>query len=270
MIVSGFSHHITEEDYTYLSGYLKARELRFLKPVDFTSMSRFMTLGELFDFLPKFGYAVKNIEMDPVFFEKSLWNMFEEDLKNLSSLEPEPYLNPYLDSFRKVLFWKSDELIFTKFLDISKNGTDLTRNISMLVIDRFNFFEKLRSFHDKTSQWNFISGGHFTKDNIDQLFDSSFQSIDLGASYGVWRPFIDKESPVVDFNFDFTIRLESFWRSMLQQSYQHAYYQTYGLDYTISYFLRWILEIEAITKVYFTLRFGLNFDLREELYLHVR
>jgi vacuolar-type H+-ATPase subunit C/Vma6 len=270
MNLTSFSHRVAEEDYTYLSGFLKARELRFLKPNDYVTMSRLMTLEDFFEFLPKFGYSVKSIEMDPVVFEKKLWKVFEDDLTSLSSLEPEPCLNPYLDSFRKILFWKSDEVVFTRFLSISKNGTDLTRYISMLVIDRFNFFEKLRSNHDKNSKWIFIDGGHFTKSNLDQLIDSSFQTLDLGTSYGAWRTFIDKESPVKQFDFEFTIRFETFWRSILQQSYQQAYYQTYGLDYTISYFLKWILEIEAILKVYFTLRFGLNFDLREELYLHVR
>jgi hypothetical protein len=270
MNLKEFSHHLPEEDYTYLSGFLKAREMRFLKTADFITMSRFMTLRELFDFLPKFGYSIHSIELDPVVFENYLWKSFDEELTGLVRTEPEPFLSGYLKSLRKIIFWKAEKTDFPNFLTLSKQGTDFTVYISSLLIDRFNFFEKIRSIHDQASDWHFESEGHFTKEIINQLFDSSFQSIDIGVSYGSWKHFIDKESPVKDFDFSFTSRLDLYWKATLEQTYQSVYYQTYGLDYCISFFLKWILEIEAITKVYFTLRFSLHYDLREELYLHVR
>jgi hypothetical protein len=124
--------------------------------------------------------------------------------------------------------------------------------------------------HDQSADWLYQPEGNLSKETINQLFDSSFLSIELGTSYDAWKTFIEKESPVEKFDFNFTTRLDSFWKLALFKSYQESYYKIYGLDYCISYFLKWILEIEAITKVYFTLRFSLHFDLREELYLHVR
>lgn len=266
----GIAHRVAEEDYTYLSGFLKAREIRFLKASDFVTLSRLMTLQELIDILPKFGYRITHNGQDPVVFERLLWKNFEDELNSMDRLEPEPFLVPYLDAFHKILFWKSDDQVFSNFISLSKNGTDLTIELASLVVDRFNFFEKVRSIHDQSTHWHFEEEGHFSKETIDQLFDSSFQSRDLSLTYQSWKQFIDKESPVKEFDFDFTTRLDTYWKSIVEKSLQLASYQTYGLDYCISYFVKWILEMEAITKVYFTLRFGLHFDLREELYLHVR
>jgi hypothetical protein len=270
MKLHGFAHRAVEEDYAYLSGFLKAREVRFLKAADYTTLSRLMTLQELIDILPKFGYRVSNHGQDPVVFEGSLWKNFLEELSSMDRLEPEPFLVPYLDAFRKILFWKSDDQVFSSFITLSKNGTDLTKELARLVVDRFNFFEKIRALHDKSTDWHFEKEGHFSQETIDQLFDSSFQSLDLSINYAPWKHFIDIESPIKEFNFDFTTRLDTYWKSIMETSFHLASYQTYGLDYCISYFVKWILEMEAITKVYFTLRFGLHYDLREELYLHVR
>jgi vacuolar-type H+-ATPase subunit C/Vma6 len=270
MISKELSHYLAEEDYTYLSGFLKAKEVRFLKTADFVTMSRFMALQELFEFLPKFGYHVKANELDPITFENNLWESFEADLAGINRLEPEPFLSNYLENLQKIFFWKPDLSSFSTFATLSKHGSDFTRKILGLVIDRYNFFEKIRSIHDQSSSWIFENGGFLTKNTIDQLFDSSFQSLDLGISYDVWKEFIDKESPVQEFDFSFTSRLDVYWKSTLEEAYLKVYYQTYGLDFCISYFLKWMLEIEAITKVYFTLRFSLHNDLREELYLHVR
>jgi hypothetical protein len=266
----GFSHRVADEDYAYLSGFLKARESRFLKSVDFVTLSRLMTLQELIDILPKFGYRITHDGQDPVVFEHLLWKNFLDELSSMDRLEPEPFLVPYLDAFRKILFWKSDDQVFLNFISLSKNGTDLTMELARLVVDRFNFFEKIRAIHDQSNHWHFEKEGHFTSKTIDQLYDSSFQSRDLSLSYIPWKQFFDNESPVKEFDFDFTTRLDTYWKSIILKSLQLATYQTYGLDYCVSYFVKWILEMEAITKVYFTLRFGLHFDLREELYLHVR
>jgi hypothetical protein len=229
-----------------------------------------MTLQELIDILPKYGYRITHDGQDPVVFEHCLWKNFENELSSIDRLEPEPFLLSYLDAFRKILFWKSNDQDFLNFITLSKNGTDLTRELARLVVDRFNFFEKIRSIHDQSSHWHFEKDGHFTSEIIDQLYDSSFQSRDLSLDYKPWKKFLDKESPVKEYDFDFTIRLDTYWKSIMESSFQLASYQTYGLDYCISYFVKWILEMEAITKVYFTLRFGLHYDLREELYLHVR
>lgn len=263
-------HHLAEEDYAYLSGFLKARESRFLSVSDFITISRFMELQEFIDFLPQHQYKINSNYTDPVHFEESLWKSFYNELNDIARVEPEPFLLPFINAFQKLLFWKSSNEVFISFRELSNNGTELTKNIAHSLIDRYNFFEKIRSLNDASLDWDFETGGKVTKQSINQLFDSHFHDIEIGDVYLNWKPFVIQESSVKTFDFNFTNRLDTFWKALLDSYIKTTTYQTYGLDYCISYFVRWALEIEAIMKVYFTLRFGLHFDLREELYLNAR
>jgi len=264
------SHSVPPEDYAYLSGFLKARETRFFKKEDFIAISRLMNLSEFLDYMNKHGYKILSSVEDPAIFEDYLWIPFKNEIASVEKLAPEEYLITFVTLFRKILFWKRDDLLLSDFKLLSKNGTSLTLLLSKLVIDRFNFFEKIRSILNKTIDWSFEEGGNLDQTLINAIFDTYLKSIDISKQYYTWKPFFEKECNLKQYDFDFMNRLDSFWKSIIETSLITAYWQTYGLDYCISYFVKWFLEIESLTKVFFTLRFGLHFDLREELYLHVR
>lgn len=264
------SNTVPPEDYAYLSGLLKARETRFFKTEDYIALSRLMNLSELTDYMNKHGYKIRDSLQDPKVFEDYLWIPFKNEILSVEKLVPEPYLITFITLLRKILFWKRDDQLLSDFKIISKNGTSLTLFLSKLVIDRFNFFEKIRSLLNKSIIWLYEPGGNFNQTTINQIFDNCLKKLDLTKQYFTWKPFFEKEASNAQFNFKFMNRLDTFWKSTIENSLNTSYKQTYGLDYCISYFVKWFLEIESLSKVYFTLRFSLQYDLREELYLDVR
>lgn len=264
------THFVPPEDYAYLSGFLKAKEVRFLNSEDYVVLSRLMNLTELVDFMNKHGYKIHYTVLEPAQFESNLWIPFKNEIYSVSNLVPEPYLVAFIILLRKILFWKRDERLLTDFKELAKKGTVFTQSLSKLVIDRFNFFEKIRSLLNKSPDWHYEEGGNFDLSSLNQIFDTSLKNLDRTKEYYAWKSFFERESSSAVYDFDFMKRLDTYWKSIINITLIQPNKLTYGLDYCISYFVKWILEIESLLKVYFTLRFTLPYDLREELYLHVR
>ena len=268
-------HKVPEEDYSYLSGYLKAREGLFYTTEAIQRQFQLFDLTELEKMLSSNRYPVKEVMNDPKAFENTLWGVYFGELKIIRSLLPEAYLSKYIHSLHGVLFLQDEEekvelgsklfmTRFKEFMAISLAGSEMTQSISKYTADRFNFLEQFRSKLNPLSIPPYYSGGNMSEKAIHQLIQSEFSDVDIMITGTDWISFIIQERPLKNIDFDFLNRFDIYWWHILRTFADTFQIQAYGMDYVLSYLLRFIREIELIKRIYIYAKYKLPTELLKE------
>lgn len=269
------THRSPEEDYSYLSGYLKARECLFFSSESIQRQFQLFNLHELEKLLVSNRYPVKEVMNDPQAFENVLWGVYFGEIKTIRSLLPEAYLSKYIHLLHGVLFLQDEEdsvalgskLFMTRFKDFmhhSLSGTDMTRSIAKYMADRFNFLEQFRAKQNPLSVPPFYPGGNISESVIHQLIQSEFTDVDIEITETDWITFINQERPLKKMDFNFLNRFDIYWWHILRTFTDTFQMQAYGMDYVISYLLRFIREIELLKRIYIYAKYKLPTDLLKE------
>jgi vacuolar-type H+-ATPase subunit C/Vma6 len=268
-------HKVPEEDYSYLSGYLKAREGLFYSSEAIQRQFQLFDLTELEKMLSSNRYPVKEVMNDPQAFENTLWGVYFGELKTIRSLLSEAYLSKYIHSLHGVLFLQDEgETVelgcklfmtrFKEFMSISLAGSEMTQSISKYMADRFNFLEQFRTKLNPLSIPPYYSGGNLSEKAIQQLIQSEFSDVDIMITNTDWISFIIQERPLKNIDFDFLNRFDIYWWHILRTFTDIFQIQAYGMDYIISYLLRFIREIELIKRIYIYAKYKLPTELLKE------
>ncbi len=268
-------HQVPEEDYSYLSGYLKAREGLFYSPEAIQRQFQLFDLVELEKMLSSNRYPVKEVMNDPKAFENTLWGVYFGELKTIRALLPETYLSKYIHSLHGVLFLQDEgETVelgcklfmtrFEEFMAISLTGSEMTRSIAKYTADRFNFLEQFRTKLNPLSIPPYYSGGNLSEKAIQKLIQSEFSDVDITITDTDWISFIIQERPLKKIDFDFLNRFDIYWWHILRTFSDDFQAQAYGMDYIISYLLRFVREIELIKRIYIYAKYKLPTELLKE------
>lgn len=268
-------HVAPQEDYAYLSGFLKARESLFFSSEAIHRQYQLFDLNELEKLLSAHRYPVKEVINDPQAFENTLWGVYFAEIKTIRSLLPETYLSQYIHYLHGVLFLQDDEdnielgskLFMTRlksFMAISHAGSEMTRSIASYVADRFNLLEHFRHQLNPLSIPPYYAGGNLSEEAIHHLIESEFNDVELEITNTDWIHFIIQERPLKRIDFDFLNRFDIYWWHILRTFTDNFQTQAYGMDYIISYLLRFIREIELIKRIYIYAKFKLPTELLKE------
>lgn len=269
------THRSPEEDYSYLSGYLKARENSFFTAETIQRQFQLFDLIELEKLLVSNRYPVKEVMNDPRAFESVLWGVYFGEIRMIRSLLPETYLHKYIHYLHGVLFLQDEDqsvelgskLFVSRladFMAISQSGTDMTRSIARYVADRFNFLEQFRTKQNPLSVPPFYPGGNISELVVHQLIQSEFSDVDIEIYNTDWIDFINQERPLKTIDFHFLNRFDIYWWHILRTFSDTYQIQAYGLDYVISYVLRFIREVELLKRIYIYAIYKLPTDLLKE------
>jgi vacuolar-type H+-ATPase subunit C/Vma6 len=268
-------HKSPEEDYAYLSGYLKAREGLFFTSETIQRQFQLFDLVELEKTLSSHRYPVKEAMEDPQAFENVLWGAYFHEVKIIRSLLPEEYLSQFIHHLHGVLFMQDEEKTvdleskrfihrFDEFMTVANLGTDMTRSIAKYVADRFNFLEQFRHKVNPESIPPYYQGGNVTEKAINQLIQSNFDEVDIAFFETDWMDFILQERPLKSIDFHFLNRFDIYWWHILRTFTDQNQTKAYGMDYIISYLLRFIREIELLKRIYIYAKYKLPTELLKE------
>ncbi len=256
------THKCSEEDYGYVSGLLKARELQFIIPSEIDSFFALRDTNEICDRLPeqRYKYKFKGVK-DSLEFEDLIFKRYLEEIKEIEKYLPEQYLLHFFSSIHSVIykfdFSKLDEGPLPAFesnlkmlIKIAENGTEYSKVISSYIVDRFNILEGIRAYLNEEDCKIYYKGGNISNKSLRLIFSSNFSQIPLEVESTLWSDFLHKNLLKGKIDFEFIFNFESYWLSILYKLGEMKKNEPYGLDYVISYFLRFLFEILNLNKAY--------------------
>lgn len=261
MTEKAIQHIYKDEDYTYASGLLKAREELFLLKDEFDLLKSLNNTYEIIQHLEGKRYTFKEKNIDSLSFENILLRRYLEEIEEITESLPEKYLLSFFAIIRSLIYKPEPKLLkldssknfedkLRELIQISKKGTIYTKEISSCIIDKLNISEQFRALLNKEKSNIYYESGNISKIALETLFNSLFSEIPYEIQNSRWQTFFYKYSPLKVIDFNIIFNFENYWLDLLESLAEEKRGKPYGLDYIISYFLRFLLETLNLQRLF--------------------
>jgi len=260
----------SSEEYGYISGLFKVREINLFTISEYDTLLNFTNLSEALKFISTKNYSINENMKDGLEIEDNLWNKYYRELSEVKKFLPEKYLIYYLKSLQQIIYKKENkkdkpqkhETEFREelntFYDLSSNGTSYTKEIADYILDKYNLSEYIRSMIFKSERnIEFYKEGKLSIDSISELFRSTNTFIPDQLNNTYWYDFFKMNYPIVKIDFNYLYDLEKYWFNVFNSLSTYPENQPYGFDFVLSYFLRLIFEIIKLNKIILSLMYDL-------------
>lgn len=269
-------HSAKEEDYTYASGLLKAREELFISKEELSLFYSFKKTAELLQHLEGKRYLFKDKIEDSLDFENILLKRYLTELSEIVEIIPENYLLNFISLIHSVIYKFDPNVLksgstanFKENLKeltlVSQAGTDYTKKISSHIVDKFNISEQFRALLNNEKCDIYYESGNISKESLEILFSSYFSNIPHQVENSLFKEFFLKNSLVKEINFNLIFSFENYWINLLESLAEEKKEEPYGLNYVISYFLRFLLEILNLKRLFILLQYDVKTFIGESL-----
>ena len=204
------------EEYCYISGLLKVKEINLFRTSEYETLFNFKKLSEVLKFLSTNNYSINERMKDSLEIEDNLWNKYYRELSEVKKFLPEKYLIYYLKSFQQIIYNKENKIDnpqnrksefkeeLNSFYKLSLKGTSYTKEIADYVLDKFNLSEYVRYVIFKSDKkFEPYKEGNLNINSISELYNPSNKFLPEQFKNTYWYGFFKINFPIVKIDFNY-------------------------------------------------------------------